>query len=164
MEGRGALMRTQVLEPARSSHEPLTAGDPEDFADRSKKFTGAGARRVLVVDKDSLIRWAIGESLRAAGYAVIEGTNLTSAIRSLGAENGIALVFLESCPPDASDMQVWAELRRRWPRLPVVLMSDQEAGELRDGSKSNAITILSKPFDMGELESVAEQALGRAVN
>jgi DNA-binding NtrC family response regulator len=153
-------MRAQIFESVTGRGEPLRRSEPEDFAHGPEKFAEARAQRVLVVDDDSLIRWAVGESLRVSGYDVVEASDRTSAMRALTSQKEVDLVFLDLWPADTQDLQVLAAIRQRWPRLPLVLMTAYDSDEIRRKAvKLGVVTVLKKPFDMADIGSVARRAL-----
>lgn len=161
-EDRGDDMRAHILESVTGYREPPRRSEPEDSAHRPEKFAAAGAHRVLVVDADSLVRWAVGESLRGAGYDVVEASDLLSAIDALTSHEAVALVFLDS---DARDLHMLAAIRHEWPRLPIVLMTVHDSDELRRSALTlGVVTVLKKPFDMADIESVAGRALDAPMN
>ena len=136
----------------------------EDLAPGAKESPGVDRYRVLVVDGDSLVCWAVAESLRAAGFDAVEVPDLAQAMRVLSASD-VELAFLELGLPDAQDFHVLAAIRRRSPRLPVVLMTAHDSDEIRrDALKLGVVTVLKKPFDLAEIGPVAGQALLAPLN
>lgn len=136
----------------------------EDLTPGAKKSPGGDRYRVLVVDGDSLVCWAVAESLRAAGFDAVEVPDLAQAMRVLSASD-VELAFLELGLPDAQDYHVLAAVRQRWPRLRVVLMTASDSDEIRrDALKLGVVTVLKKPFDMADLALVAGRALDAPMN
>src|SRR5437899_11924059 len=81
---------------------PMVAGN---FPTSVKK--SALRRRVLVVDDEALVRWAVTEVLTAAGYEVLEARDATSAIRAVTDRRGqIDVVLLDLRLPDGNDLRV----------------------------------------------------------
>ena len=140
--------------------EPRSPGEPEDSARRAKKFAGRRPHRVLVVDDDSLIRWAVAESLRTAGYDVVEAADAASALRALRSRIDAELVFLDLRLPDTDDLRLLAAIRQLWPHLPVILMTAHGDDELQgDALRLGAFTVLNKPFEMSDVGFLARSAL-----
>jgi DNA-binding NtrC family response regulator len=154
-------MRANALESATGPSAAPVGRQPEDFADGSEKFAKAGVHPVLVVDDDSLVRWAIGEGLKDAGYQMIEASTLCSALRVLGSDEP-ALVFIDATAlPDALNLQELEEMRRQWPRVPIILMCDNDTGEVcHAAAKLGNIRLLKKPVDMAKIGSIAHDADG----
>ena len=81
------------------------------------------ALRALVVDDESLIRWAIAETLRADGYEVEEAGDAESATRALFDQARPDLVLLDLRLPDCSDLSLLETVCRLVPEATVVLMT-----------------------------------------
>jgi DNA-binding NtrC family response regulator len=152
-------MRAQLLDAVKDGHGPLGGGEPEDFADDPEKFTAPGDRLVLIAGEDSLIRWVIGERLKAAGYHTIELAELSPASWPAGVDETAALVFFDWTLREGSHVAALADVRGRWPRLPVIVMTDDD--EVRGAAVKLGATVLRKPFDITDIESAATRALAR---
>ena len=81
--------------------------------------------KILVIDDHVLIR----ESLRSVfkelkpEAAVVEATNSREAMQLVEDHPDLALVLLDLSLPDSDGFQVLAELRERYPTIPVVVLS-----------------------------------------
>src|SRR5262249_31726868 len=81
--------------------------------------------KILVVDDHVLIR----EALRAvfcevaAGAMVLEATDARTAMPLIEANRDIALVLLDLSLPDRDGFAVLAELRERYPKASIVVLS-----------------------------------------
>ena len=65
---------------------------------------------VLIVDDEPLIRWAVREGLKGAGYAVVEAGSAREALARLEeASASVAVALLDLRLPDSDDLT----LRRR---------------------------------------------------
>jgi DNA-binding NtrC family response regulator len=118
--------------------------------------------RVLVVDDERLIRWSIAETLEHAGHAVIEAEDGAAAVRALtGDSQAIDAIVLDYRLPDSNDFGLLTTLRRLSPRSAVVLMTAYGSPEIADGAFARGVhQVLSKPFDMRELQSAVLTACG----
>jgi DNA-binding NtrC family response regulator len=107
-------------------------------------------RRVLVIDDDPLMRWALAETLRERGWQVSEGGDAReteAAIRRTSAPFDV--VLLDYRLPDADDLSLLASVRALSPNSKVVMMTAFETPEMvRDALDLGACSVLSKPFDM----------------
>jgi len=104
---------------------------------------------VLLVDDDAQVRRALTGLLRELGCEVIAADGGEAALRLLedGAEPQVAL--LDYAMPGMNGVELAQHLRRRRPRLPLLLMSGHVASaELPDGWFE---TVLKKPFSKKEL-------------
>jgi DNA-binding NtrC family response regulator len=110
--------------------------------------------RVLVVEDELLIRWAIRETLTDAGHCVIEAEDAGSAVRVLASSvEPVDVVVLDIRLPDSTDLTLLAAIRRLSPRTAVVLMTaDGTADVAKRALDLGAHQVMSKPFDMRELE------------
>jgi DNA-binding NtrC family response regulator len=117
--------------------------------------------RVLIVDDEALIRWALGESLRTAGFDTLEaGTR--SAAEQLIADDAepidAALVDLKL--PDGSGLLVLERLQASRPGCPSILMTAYGSDESADAAaKHGAVAVVSKPFDLGDIMRLLGSAL-----
>jgi DNA-binding NtrC family response regulator len=111
--------------------------------------------RVLVVEDELLIRWAIRETLTDAGHSVVEAENAESAVRALAnSVEPIDVVVLDYRLPDSTDLALLAAIRRLSPRTAVVLMTaDGTADVAKRALDLGAYQIMSKPFDLRDLET-----------
>ena len=116
--------------------------------------------RVLVVDDETLLRWSIGEILRRQGHTVLEATSAGSARDVMtNTPEPIDVVLLDLRLPDSDGLQLLEEVRRRMPRSAVVLMTAYGSPEVMEGAlRLGAYRVVSKPFDMHEIETLARDA------
>jgi DNA-binding NarL/FixJ family response regulator len=84
--------------------------------------------RVLIVDDHPLLRGGIAGQLDALGVEprVEQADRLTDALRILAAAPRFDLVLLDLNLPDTVGISGLEALRRRFPRVPVVVMSGTE--------------------------------------
>jgi DNA-binding NtrC family response regulator len=117
---------------------------------------------VLVVDDETLLRWSIAELLRRSGHTVIEATSASSARDAMSHASGsIDVVLLDYRLPDSNDLHLLEDIRRRLPRSAVVLMTAFGTPELVQRALDlGAYRVLSKPFDMHEVEGLITVAYG----
>jgi DNA-binding NtrC family response regulator len=115
---------------------------------------------VLVVDDEALLRWSLAEVLRRAGHKVIEATSAHEALDAMGETSShIDVAFLDYRLPDSTDLRLLEEVRRRAPGSAVVLMTAYGTPEMMQGALDRgAYCVLSKPFDMHTVASLAAKA------
>ena len=118
------------------------------------------ALRVLVVEDELLIRWAIAETLAQAGHTVIEAQDGATAIRALKNDaEGVDAVVLDHRLPDSNDLTLLANLRRLSPESVLVLMTAFGTPEVVKGALDLGVNhVLHKPFEMHDLKSLLEEA------
>ncbi len=130
-----------------------------EFPRAAKKSGGA---RVLVVDDEPLVRWAVSEALGRQGYEVIEAGDGASAIASLDHEAPVDAVLLDVWLPDCEDLRVLGDIHRLVPETPVIVMTSFPYPELGvEARRLGAIRVVRKPFDMDDVAPLVASALDR---
>ncbi|MBN8526400.1 MAG: sigma-54-dependent Fis family transcriptional regulator [Planctomycetes bacterium] len=118
-------------------------------------------RRILVVDDEASVCWAVERLLRSRGYEVAIADGAVAAMRVLRRQQ-VDLVLSDLRMPGGSGLDLLEEIRASRPELPVVLATaygtvDVAAEALARG----AVDVLSKPIDMDRALAVVERILGR---
>ncbi len=113
-----------------------------------------GSRSVLlVVDDDEGVREVTATRLTEAGYAVREAASGLQALASLEGNPCVDLVVLDFAMPGMNGAEAAAELRKRWPAMPVVFVTGfADTAALRQAGASGSDAVVLKPFRDGELE------------
>jgi len=115
---------------------------------------------VIVVDDEALLRWAVAESLMAAGYAVWQAENAADAYRCLDrAQSSPIVVVLDLKLPDSSDLSVARKIMGQRPDAPVIMMTAH--GSAQDKAEAEAAGVykfIQKPFDLSEMTAVVREA------
>ena len=106
---------------------------------------------ILVVDDDSHIRESVAELLKDEGYNTFTAGEGGEALTILG-EREIALVLTDLKMPGMNGLELIARLTKRYPHIPVIIMS----GILASGyefllDSKYGIKLLRKPIEMKEL-------------
>jgi len=117
--------------------------------------------RVLVVDDELLIRWALGEALKAAGYTVIEGCDAAEARRAIGDRaHPPDVVLLDYRLPDSDDLGLLTVIRREAPTVPVILMTAHGTADVvKSALELGAYRVVTKPFEVDAIASLVGEAL-----
>ncbi len=139
-----------------SSSADGTAASCEIFPVIEKK---SAALRVLVVDDEGLIRWAIAETLTELGYSVIEAGDGVSALAILtGSSRPVDVILLDYRLPDSHNLSLLWMIRRLVPATQVVLMTAYGTPDVITRALDlGACRVISKPFEMGEIAAVVQQ-------
>lgn len=121
----------------------------------------AGAKRILVVDDEELVRGVMRTVLAAAGFEVVEAAGGEEAIQKYSQSSPkFDLVLLDQQMPRMSGPETLAHLRQRDPLVKAVLLSgglpDNEVEKALAGAR---LRFLLKPFVNQELVGVVRQAL-----
>jgi DNA-binding NtrC family response regulator len=113
---------------------------------------------VLLVEDDPLLRMISHDGLSAAGYHVIEAANASEALAILEARCDVSCVVSDIVMPgDMNGIALAWEMRRRWPRVPIILSSGKVLPSQPTVPEST--TLLQKPVALRELQT----AVGRAI-
>ena len=114
---------------------------------------------ILVVDDDEETVTLLREILSKEGYNVDTAADGKIALDKIGSRPP-DLVISDIHMPDLDGMSLLAELRVRFPDVPVILMTAY--GSLKtavDGLRSGAFDYLSKPFIVDDIRLVVRRAL-----
>ena len=107
--------------------------------------------RVLVVDDEPLIRWSLGEQLRAAGLEVAEAGDQAEALER--ARELPDLVLVDYRLPDSDGIAVVRALRKLIPGVRFILMSaEMDRGLERRARQAGCLYCIAKPFRLEEIE------------
>jgi CheY-like chemotaxis protein len=114
-----------------------------------------GARTVLVVDDESLVRDVVAQMIRDLGYDAVTARDGASALAVLQ-ERAVDAVLVDLSMPGMTGSQLVQALRERQPALPVVLCSGFDRD--RQGPV-HADAYLPKPFRIEALERTLAKLL-----
>ena len=126
-------------------------------------------RRILVVDDSQLIRMQIREDLEEGGYEVIEAKNGLEAIIHAASPAPPDLITLDIEMPKMNGFETCRKLRdARYSRfingedhrVPIIFITGNDTIEDRKkGFEMGAVDFIAKPFQKGEILSVANKIL-----
>ena len=112
---------------------------------------------VLVVDDEPLIRWSVGERLRAEGYEVLEAADGRRALDLIG--RGVDVVLLDAKLPDIGGVAVLRHLTDRDPGIRVILLTADGGMQPLAGMRiDNRLPCANKPFLLDDLVSLVKRA------
>lgn len=117
-------------------------------------------KRILLIEDNEISRTLLRTMLRNSGYDVIgearDGVSGLEMVNRLLPD----LVCLDVVMPKLDGMQVLAELRRKMPDIPVLMITgrtDREAVE--NMIKEGATGIVVKPFNTSKVLEAVERSL-----
>lgn len=119
-------------------------------------------QRILTIEDDPAIRRGIVDSLRFAGYDVLEaadgGKGMELALRA-----DYNLLLLDLVLPKRDGFEILGEVRRLRPTLPVIILSarGEETDRVR-GLRDGADDYVVKPFSVKELLARVEAVIRRS--
>jgi PAS domain S-box-containing protein len=137
--------------PGQSSEETI----------RSTQIEG-GDETVLIVEDDALVRKYVITQIASLGYATLEASNATQALKFI--ENGetIDLLFTDIIMPGSMNgRQLADEAVKRRPELKVLFTSGYtENAIVHHGRLDAGVLLLAKPYRKSELAKMLRVALG----
>ena len=121
--------------------------------------------RILVVDDEPDMCWALENMLRPAGFMVTTTTTGAEALGLLAGEP-YAGAFVDAKLPDLDGLELAALIRQRSPHTAIVMISGyfyQEDRAITEGLQNELFMgFISKPFDLEEVRLMTSQAVERA--
>jgi two-component system cell cycle sensor histidine kinase/response regulator CckA len=118
------------------------------------------AAPLLLVEDEAPLRRLAERVLARAGHAVLAAESAEAALDLLAEGPAPAALVSDVSMPGMDGLALARELRRRWPGLPVVLLSGYAAGTIGRDLESEGIRFLAKPYAPADLSGVVERALG----
>src|SRR5262245_2824679 len=138
------------------------AGSPAPSPSGESPRAGAAERRVLVIDDEESVRYAVGKGLKRAGYVVETAATGREGVDRLRA-GGFHAVVTDVRLPDLSGLAIVALLTETSPGTPVVVMTAYGSVETAlEAMKRGARDFLTKPFETAALVGVLEREIARA--
>jgi DNA-binding NtrC family response regulator len=115
---------------------------------------------VLVIDDDRELADSLHAFLADEGYDVVTALTLDEAYRALPPDTDISVAMVDLMMPGIDGLTAMDNLHRRWPRLPVVIMTGFGTIETAvDAMKRGAEDYVTKPFD----REAVRKKIGRIV-
>jgi DNA-binding NtrC family response regulator len=115
---------------------------------------------VLIVDDESLIRWALAETLGDHGFSVEQASTKAEALRLVAAHRKrFTTVLLDLRLPDSRDLQLLASLRSLMPDTPIILMTvDSAPFTIQEALQLGAFRVVQKPFEVADMVALVRRA------
>jgi DNA-binding NtrC family response regulator len=118
-------------------------------------------RRVLIVDDEPGVRESLRMVLKG-DYEPVVATSGPDALEAL-ARSPADVVLLDVVMPGMDGMRVLEEVRTRYPRVPVIMLTATKTVKTAVGAmKLGAFDYVTKPFDVDELRLVLDKASEQA--
>lgn len=117
-------------------------------------------RRVLIVEDDSAVAAGLTTLLEMEQVEVEVVGTATAAIPAIE-RNLPDVLILDIGLPDRSGIDLYIEIEKRWPSLPVIFSSGHgDETRLDQWQSSPHVHVLLKPYDFAVLEAALVQVLG----
>jgi len=152
--GRGTCI---ILTLPRSTDVPM--GDVRNVAElRTERKAYSG--RVLLVEDNDEVAALVREMLDELGFEVLRVSSARAALGALADGRRVDIIFSDIVMPgDMNGLDLAREARSRSGDLPIVLTSGYAEQAIHD-AEAEGLTVLRKPYGLGDLASVLESALG----
>ena len=128
----------------------------------SRPYAACVAARVLIAEDDRGVRQSLDRTLRVEGYevdAVMTGLQAVEACEATLPD----VVVLDVMMPDMDGLTACATLRRRYPTLPILMLTARhEIGDRVAGLDAGADDYLVKPYASAELVARLRALLRRS--
>ncbi|KQO89173.1 hypothetical protein ASF36_23710 [Methylobacterium sp. Leaf90] len=146
--GRGTTFTLYLPEVEAPSKEEPPAFEAEDR-------TGGTGQRILVVEDNVEVGRFATQILEDLGYETTLAANGEEALAHLGTDGfRFDAVFSDVVMPGMNGVELARELRRRFPRLPVVLTSGYSHVLAQDGT--HGFDLLHKPYSAEQLSRILQ--------
>jgi signal transduction histidine kinase/CheY-like chemotaxis protein/CHASE3 domain sensor protein len=141
-----------VLASARSGAPPSPV--PERVEEGAAAPLAAHARRVLLVEDEVVLRMSTADMLERLDCFVAAVGSGEEALKLLSNGSAFDLLLTDLGLPGMSGEELAAEVRRRHPRLPVVIAS----GYGPTASQVAGVRFISKPYSSIDLQQALQQS------
>jgi two-component system nitrogen regulation response regulator NtrX len=121
--------------------------------------------KILIIDDESEIRAGVRGILEDEGYGVLDAEGADAALPILAGESPPDLVILDVWlkTGDHDGLDLLAKIRKKYPRLPVLMMSGHGTIEMAvTAMKHGAYDFIEKPFQVDRMILTIERALDAA--
>ena len=118
-----------------------------------------GQKRILIVDDEKLVRWALTQKCTEFGYQTLEAETGPEALRALQNES-VDLVLLDVHLPEMSGLEVLEKLKQAGETRSVIMMTaDPQLDDVKAALRMGAYDFVSKPLNFEELSITLQNAL-----
>jgi len=119
--------------------------------------------KILVCDDEPVLRNVVAKILRNQGFEVIEAGDGPAALELFHAQaDTIRLVILDMILPGRPGLEVFREIHRQAPHIPVLLSSGFGRGTDVDQAMAQGVVgFLQKPYTAARLAQEVRTAMGR---
>lgn len=115
--------------------------------------------KVLIVDDDQMVRWALAEALRSWGYTCVEAATVNAALTTFDTDHPAA-VLLDVNLPDGSGLDGLREIKRRQPDAIVIMMTGSVlVADTIAALRGGAYDFVGKPINLDELQVTIRNAI-----
>ncbi|MEC7490738.1 MAG: response regulator transcription factor [Pseudomonadota bacterium] len=110
------------------------------------------AKRLLLIDKDEVLRDTLRDQLQFNNEFLVEGVSAAEEGIEIARTFGPELVIIDICLPEVNDREPAREFRRLYPAVPIILLGYDPEGTGKHGKQKHlAEFYLTKPFKFSVL-------------
>ncbi len=118
------------------------------------------SKKVLIVDDEEGVREIVGEMIADLGYATYGAASAEAAL-SFIARHSVDLVISDVKMSGIDGLTLVRHLRKRFPELPVALMTAYPNDDVRRMLQDKLVDcLLPKPFLMSDLQGMVQRLAG----
>jgi CheY-like chemotaxis protein len=140
---------------------PRSSGQGKAATTTVSTTVEGGSEAVLVVEDDALVRQYVVAQVASLGYATLEASNATEALKIIDDNPDVDLLFTDVIMPGAMNgRQLVDEALKRRPQLKTLFTSGYtENAILHHGRLDEGVLLLAKPYRKPELARMIRVAL-----
>jgi DNA-binding NtrC family response regulator len=117
------------------------------------------AKKILIVDDNPNMSSLLSEMLEVFEYESVRASDGSKALLELE-KNSFSMVITDMRMPNMTGLELLKEVKTRYPKLPVVIISGYSVGELADQTEGiKADGFLGKPLMMSDIERLLSSLL-----
>ncbi len=114
---------------------------------------------ILIADDEASIRWVLAKAFEEKGYSILQAESGTEALQILRSQR-IDVAFLDLKMPGHTGLEVLVEARAASIEVPIIIVTAQNTMDNAiEAMKQGAFDYVTKPFNIGEVRTLAERAL-----
>ena len=115
---------------------------------------------VLLAEDEAMLRVVVRETLRRAGYAVIEAPDGTAGLEILQSDRSIDVLLSDVKMPGLNGYQLAEAGLSLRPGMGVMLMTGYADEEIPDAIREASIAVIRKPFNFANLAADVRAVIG----
>ena len=123
----------------------------QETLQETNKSDRQSAPKVLVVDDEESIRWALRRTLGSAGFEIVEaatGKEALALIRTVQLD----VVLLDISMPGLSGIETCREIRKLMPHIGIIMLTVKNSEDVKlEALEGGADDYVTKPFSVREL-------------
>jgi DNA-binding NtrC family response regulator len=115
---------------------------------------------VLVAEDEAMLRVVVRETLRRAGFNVLEAADGAAGLEILKSDAPIDLLLTDIKMPRLNGYQLAEACLSLRPAIRVILMTGYADETVPDAIRAASIPVMRKPFDFATLAKSIREAIG----